>query len=84
MAPTKVLKTDWVEGECAYYLYLNAPSMLPGDTIKPRLRDGQAVVVLTTFIEPDSTHDEEVLPMFLVRFPDGYECELWPEEMVGA
>src|SRR5664280_3906120 len=44
-------------------------------------REGQEVTILHIFTEPDETLDEEVLPMVLVRFPDGFETEAWPEEL---
>jgi hypothetical protein len=31
--------------------------------------------------KPDKDHDEEVLPMYLIRFEDGQEIEAWPEEI---
>lgn len=85
MASTKVLKEDWVEGEVAVYdWWMNkAPEYFTGD-IKAKPYHGQTVVVLKAFTEPDATHDEEVLPMFLVRFPDGCEIELWADEMIGV
>lgn len=79
---SQTVKYDWAAGECAHYAYHGTPTMLPRDTLKPYVRSGQSVVVLQAFTVPDDTHDEDVLPMFLVRFPDGYECELWADEMM--
>jgi hypothetical protein len=45
-------------------------------------RNGRAVTVLRTITEPDETHDEESLPMHAVRFRDGFETELWPDELI--
>lgn len=46
-------------------------------------RNGQAVEVVGAITEPDAYHDEEVLPMYLVRFPDGFETEVWDDELAA-
>ena len=79
-----VLKEDWVEGEVAVYNNGCSPSYLPNDKYTSTERRGQAVVVLEVIDEPSSEYDLEVLPMFKVRFPDGYQCVLWADEMIGA
>jgi hypothetical protein len=78
------LKEDWAVGEVAVYNCGCSPVKLPHDNFRSRERHGQDVVVLQSFTTSDSTHDAEVLPMFMVRFPDGYECELWADEMIGV
>lgn len=45
-------------------------------------RNGRAVVIQRTITEPDETHDAECLPMLAVRFHDGFETELFPDEIV--
>ena len=79
----RVLKENWTAGQTTTYDPACSPEYLPNDTIRARMRRGQTITVLHSFTEPDSTHDPEVLPMFLVSFPDGYECELWSDEMVA-
>lgn len=49
-----------------------------------RDRVGQAFTHVRTIDQPDATHDEEVLPMHVIRFEDGTEIEAWPEEVVAA
>lgn len=44
-------------------------------------REGQEVTILWTITHPDATHDEEVLPMYVARFSDGHETELFPDEI---
>lgn len=44
-------------------------------------RDGQPFTVLRRIAEPDAEHDQEVLPMYVIRFADGYETDAWPEEV---
>lgn len=44
-------------------------------------RDGQAFTVVRKITEPDDEHDEEVLPMYAIRFADGVEIDAWPEEV---
>jgi hypothetical protein len=44
-------------------------------------RNGQGFEFVRTISEPDSTHDAEVLPMYVIRFADGVEIEAWPEEV---
>ena len=46
-----------------------------------RERNGQTIEVIWCIEEGDAEHDEEVLPMFIVRFEDGAEIEAWPEEI---
>ncbi len=49
--------------------------------VEYRERNGQEVTVVRTITEPDATHDREVLPMLVIRFPDGLEIEAWPFEI---
>lgn len=44
-------------------------------------RVGQPYTYLGAITEPDNGHDEEVLPMYRIRFADGVEIETWPEEI---
>jgi hypothetical protein len=45
-------------------------------------RNGQAFEIISVIDKPDSTHDEEVLPMYLIRFKtDRAVIEAWPEEV---
>lgn len=44
-------------------------------------RNGHTVTVVKAISEPDAYHDEEVLPMYRVRFPDGFETEVWDDEL---
>lgn len=44
-------------------------------------RNGQAFEIIQEINIPDHDHDGEVLPMYVVRFPDGEEIEAWPEEL---
>jgi len=44
-------------------------------------RNGSAVEILHIITEPDATHDQEVLPMVRVRFPDGFIGEAFPDEL---
>ena len=46
-----------------------------------RERNGQTIEIVRRIEEADAEHDEEVLPMFIVRFEDGEEIEAWPEEI---
>lgn len=45
-------------------------------------RAGQAFDVVRVITEADATHDDEVLPMYVIRFTDGTEIEAWPEEVL--
>ena len=47
-------------------------------------RNGQAFEIVRKISEEDGEHDAEVLPMFVIRFPDGIEIEAWPEEIGEA
>lgn len=47
-----------------------------------RERDGQKFTLIGVVDTPDERHDAEVLPMFKIRFEDGYETEAWPEEVL--
>lgn len=38
--------------------------------------------IVRVITEPDDTHDEEVLPMFVLRMENGEETEAWPEEVL--
>jgi hypothetical protein len=44
-------------------------------------RIGQPFTVLAVITEADGEHDEEVLPMYRIQFPDGFITEAWPEEV---
>ena len=44
-------------------------------------RQDQPFDVLAKITEPDDEHDEEVLPMYRIRFADGFVTEAWPEEV---
>jgi hypothetical protein len=44
---------------------------------------GQPFTVVKMYAVPDETHDLEVLPMYRVRFPDGFETDAWPEEVMA-
>jgi hypothetical protein len=46
-----------------------------------RNRDGESIEIVRKIETPDEEHDEEVLPMYVVRFEDGTEIEAWPEEL---
>lgn len=46
-----------------------------------RDRNNQFCTVRRIINLPDEQHDEEVLPMYVVRFRDGREMEVWPEEL---
>lgn len=46
-----------------------------------RERIGQPFTLIREITEPDAGHDAEVLPMYVIRFPDGEEIEAWPEEV---
>lgn len=45
-------------------------------------RIGQPFKVTGVITEADADHDAEVLPMFAIRFADGFETEAWPEEIL--
>jgi hypothetical protein len=45
-------------------------------------REGQRFEVLRVITTADATHDAEVLPMYRIRFPDGFETDAWPEEVI--
>lgn len=49
-----------------------------------RAREGQAFDVVAEIDKPDADHDAEVLPMFRIRFADGFEIEAWPEEVLAS
>jgi hypothetical protein len=46
-----------------------------------RAREGQAFTVVRKITEADLEHDEESLPMYVIRFEDGAEIEAWPIEV---
>ena len=46
-----------------------------------RIHDGKTCTLVRTIVESDDDHDEESLPMHVVRFDDGTEIEAWPEEL---
>lgn len=49
-----------------------------------RTRNGQSFTLMRVVDEPDDQHDEENLPMAVIRFGDGVEIEAWPEEIAKA
>jgi len=44
-------------------------------------RIGQRFIVLRKITKPDVTHDPDVLPMYAIRFADGFRTDAWPEEV---
>ena len=44
-------------------------------------REGERFIVLAVIDTPDDQHDEECLPMYLIRFASGDVIEAWPEEV---
>lgn len=44
---------------------------------------GQPFTIVAVIDEPDDTHDAEVLPMYRIRFADGFEVDAWPEEVLA-
>lgn len=44
-------------------------------------RAGAAFTLVKKLVEPDERHDEECLPMYVIRFGDGAEIEAWPDEV---
>ncbi len=44
-------------------------------------REGQKFTMLKKITEPTDTIDEMALPMYRIRFEDGFETEAWPEEV---
>lgn len=44
-------------------------------------RNGQPITVLRAIRHADNAHDLEVLPMFVIRFPDGEQTEAWRDEI---
>lgn len=47
-----------------------------------KIRNGQTLEIIRKIEEPDKTHDLEVLPMTVVKFKDGYQTELWDDEII--
>lgn len=47
-----------------------------------REHDGKRFAALRVIEEADATHDEEVLPMFVIALETGEEIEAWPEEVL--
>lgn len=45
---------------------------------------GRPATVVRVISEPDSDHDAESLPMFVIRFDDGVCIEAWEEELVTS
>jgi hypothetical protein len=45
-------------------------------------RDGQEITIVRKITEPEPGYDQEVLPMYLGRFPDGVEGGIFPDELV--
>lgn len=45
-------------------------------------RNDQKVRIVREITEPEEGFDAEVLPMLQVRFGDGYQTEVWPDELV--
>ena len=46
-----------------------------------RCWNGQHCEIVRSIIEPDDDHDAEVLPMRVIRFDDGFELEVWDDEL---
>jgi len=44
-------------------------------------RNGQEFQVIKEITVADETHDEEVLPMYVIQFDDGEQIEAYPEEI---
>lgn len=44
-------------------------------------RNGQLVEILGQITEPNEEFDAEVLPMMRIRFADGFETVVWPDEL---
>lgn len=44
-------------------------------------RNAQKVRIVRHITEPEDGFDEEVLPMVEVRFGDGFQTEVWPDEL---
>jgi hypothetical protein len=44
-------------------------------------REGEPFEVIGIITEPDDDHDADVLPMYRIRFKDGFVTEAWPEEV---
>ncbi len=47
-----------------------------------RDRNGEPFTVVCAIDQADDDHDDEVLPMYRIRFQDGVEIEAWPEEVL--
>lgn len=47
-------------------------------------RNGQRITVVGHITEPDDEFDAEVLPMVRIRFTDGFETAVWPDELTAA
>lgn len=45
-------------------------------------RNAQKVRIVRHITEPEDGFDAEVLPMVEVRFGDGFQTEVWPDELV--
>lgn len=46
-----------------------------------KARNGQQCAIVRTISEPDETHDADTLPMHVVRFSDGFELEVFDDEL---
>ena len=44
-------------------------------------REGQECEFVQVICSPTPDIDEECLPMFKMRFPDGKTLDVWPEEL---
>jgi hypothetical protein len=44
-------------------------------------RNGQPFQLVAGIFVADDQHDEEVLPMFKIKFADGEMIEAWPDEI---
>lgn len=52
----------------------------PHETVGERFAselNGKPFTVLAVIDQADAEHDEEVLPMYRIRFDDGYEVDAW-------
>lgn len=45
-------------------------------------RNGQTCAIVRTITRADATHDQEVLPMHVIRFTDGFQMEAFAEEVI--
>jgi hypothetical protein len=70
---------SYIVGEKAIFF-----SNLEDDEYGLRQRNGQPCTVIAIHFETDADHDPEFLPMYSVRFEDGYQIQAFPEELHGG